>query len=959
MTQADNIEKKLENLNFKSTAAMREKILSEASQAMEQTINAAANRPNVGRIIMKSNITKFAAAAVIIIALTVGLYFPGGRVDLAAPAFGQIIKNMQQVDWIYVLKENLKEGYIREQIWASRNQEILIGREFSGSTGLFDFRSKRQYLYYPHQNTVEISRVETDFPLMYEQMLSSHLYMDKILEQYSKEDAYVITQKGTYNGRKALIYKFEIALSDGVAEISTWVVDTDTYLPIINEIRRVTSEGKLHQSYRYAFDYPKTGPTDIYDLGVPRDAKVIDKTPENDLVQFLDTYHENAEQAVPRYTAIVKVHGRPEMLEYRDGPRCRFQRYDLAIKGYEWQNNRDMYLEQIGNTFDSTYNWLMKTDVIRCMDIYLHNDESFFKIGRMEIEEGKSPSRQRHPSTPSDNLKGLGWPRIRYEGVLTEDDYSSKNGLICIQQASSKRYVDPNRGYLCVMHEYTIKDRQVQRIVEPAQTKSGRWYPKSVRISGSKPSTTVLIDDAPDFPENIFSPESLPNYDKLKDQAEQTIVLRKPSYDPNEFFDYEGFTPLHMAAFLGKSDIARHLLAEGADVNPKHNAGTTPIELAAAAGRLDMVKLLFKHDADLMDKSGRCALASAVDGGNLEVLKFMLENGANVNGLYKNGQTALHHAAKQARPEFVKLLLEYGADVTIKDNTYGKFTPLFAAVENSVYHNLKPQYTKSRDVETVRLLLKAGADVDTIGQSNMTPLLFLCYDLQYRKPNIELIKLLIEHSTDVNYKRESGPSMLINAVRAKNLDVAKILLEAGVDPFIEDCTCGGSVAADIAGERGYKEIEILIREYMEPKASNDNKAVISVITKFLDAVREDSDKALKLIDLDCPYYGRWESKIKNLHDDYSGQFELFDEILSAKAQNGWAEVIIKRPKSDKKKYLSIILMQYPDDSWKVISYYSHSRSFSPYSVPASSERNDLDDYQADIFKAWKKQNRAN
>ena len=99
MTHADKITKKLEQMNFKSTAEMREKILSEASQAMEQTINAAANKPSVRRIIMKSNITKFATAAVIAIAVFIGINMFNGT---PAWAIEQSIKAQHSVRSIFV-----------------------------------------------------------------------------------------------------------------------------------------------------------------------------------------------------------------------------------------------------------------------------------------------------------------------------------------------------------------------------------------------------------------------------------------------------------------------------------------------------------------------------------------------------------------------------------------------------------------------------------------------------------------------------------------------------------------------------------------------------------------------------------------------------------------------------------------------------------------------------------------
>ncbi|MHC4553277.1 MAG: LolA family protein [Planctomycetota bacterium] len=73
MKNADEITQKIEQMNITSTAAMREKILSDATQTMEQTIDASVNKPSVGRLIMNSKMTKLTAAAVIMIAVLAGV----------------------------------------------------------------------------------------------------------------------------------------------------------------------------------------------------------------------------------------------------------------------------------------------------------------------------------------------------------------------------------------------------------------------------------------------------------------------------------------------------------------------------------------------------------------------------------------------------------------------------------------------------------------------------------------------------------------------------------------------------------------------------------------------------------------------------------------------------------------------------------------------------------------------
>ena len=68
-------------------------------------------------------------------------------------------------------------------------------------------------------------------------------------------------------------------------------------------------------------------------------------------------------------------------------------------------------------------------------------------------------------------------------------------------------------------------------------------------------------------------------------------------HDVNQRDEKYGFTPLHQAVFFGHKEIVEFLIAEGADVNAKNNAGSTPLYLAQGKRHHAIAELLAQHGA--------------------------------------------------------------------------------------------------------------------------------------------------------------------------------------------------------------------------------------------------------------------------------------------------------------------------------------------------------------------------
>jgi hypothetical protein len=90
-----------------------------------------------------------------------------------------------------------------------------------------------------------------------------------------------------------------------------------------------------------------------------------------------------------------------------------------------------------------------------------------------------------------------------------------------------------------------------------------------------------------------------------------------------------GQTPLHIAAFNDRLEVAKLLVANHADVNAKANNGSTPLHLAAAKGNADLVEFLIANKADVnaLDKDGWSPAHSAVTWGHKEIAELLAKSG--------------------------------------------------------------------------------------------------------------------------------------------------------------------------------------------------------------------------------------------------------------------------------------------------------------------------------------------
>ncbi|MFA5924462.1 MAG: ankyrin repeat domain-containing protein [Methylococcaceae bacterium] len=207
----------------------------------------------------------------------------------------------------------------------------------------------------------------------------------------------------------------------------------------------------------------------------------------------------------------------------------------------------------------------------------------------------------------------------------------------------------------------------------------------------------------------------------------------------------------------GNGDILaiKLFLAAGMNVNAT-NGYETALGRAAQSSRTEVVKLLLDNGANPNVANGK-PFFNAVDQGSVEVVKLLLDKGADINTKDALGHTAISSAAGEGNTEMVKLLLDKGADPN-SDNG----NPIRWAVDKNF-------------IEIVELLLDKGADSNT-KVYNETAL-----STAAAAGNIEMVKLLLDKGADINARTQDGYTALMFAIMSGHIEIVNLLLDRGAD----------------------------------------------------------------------------------------------------------------------------------------------------------------------------------
>ena len=246
--------------------------------------------------------------------------------------------------------------------------------------------------------------------------------------------------------------------------------------------------------------------------------------------------------------------------------------------------------------------------------------------------------------------------------------------------------------------------------------------------------------------------------------------------------DQEGNTALMLASQNGYFDIVKLLVDNGAYIDIKNKYGITAIDYSRNSEILKLfmdiapyyilnnkeiliyqsnfdneenVKILLNNGIDV-NYIGPYGTTAIILARSIEIVKILIDAGANINMQDNNGNTILMNVSARGQSDILELLLEHGANINIKDK-YGRtaFTYAVSAGNDNI----------------IKILLKNGYNINTQNNNDGNTAL----SIAVLSGNSSTVKLLLDYSADHSIKNKYGQTAMDIAKKEKNYEIIGIL----------------------------------------------------------------------------------------------------------------------------------------------------------------------------------------
>lgn len=252
-----------------------------------------------------------------------------------------------------------------------------------------------------------------------------------------------------------------------------------------------------------------------------------------------------------------------------------------------------------------------------------------------------------------------------------------------------------------------------------------------------------------------------------------------------------GRTPLMHLDQETSTELLRVLLSAGADVNGQDVSGRTVLMDAAGDCPFEIFEALVKAGAkiDARDNQNNTVLMAAAENEDSRILQFVIKAGVSLNRANEDGETALLMAARAWRSENVEALIEAHAQIKLpkteldavlilssrNDNSRIVKMVLAAGANPNAWDAEKTTALMlaidAEHVDVAKALIDAGADINAVDDNGWTPLM--------HANDVECVRLLLNAGADVSPKNKDGQTALAMALKYDQEEIVQLLKSRG------------------------------------------------------------------------------------------------------------------------------------------------------------------------------------
>lgn len=280
----------------------------------------------------------------------------------------------------------------------------------------------------------------------------------------------------------------------------------------------------------------------------------------------------------------------------------------------------------------------------------------------------------------------------------------------------------------------------------------------------------------------------------------------------NDFGSEKSVSDFKHAIFKGDSSRIKWYVNAGFDPDTRSKDGTTPLFIAAAKADEEFFYQLIDKGANIKvladDQSN--LLIAAVMGESINLVRYLIGKGQDVNKPAREGNTSLHVAFSKLNTYIVGVLIQEGADPTIA-NIDGDTGQSIAKRWKLDLDGLKVLDVKKRDRDGwtalmlaavkndragLKKLIAKSADVNTTDRHGSTPLM--------HASDLQVLEILLANNANIDDMNDFGETALMSAAGFDDTEKTQFLLNRGAEKSLKNKK--GKTAADLAKDAGLKAL---------------------------------------------------------------------------------------------------------------------------------------------------------